>query len=266
MPNAKDAQLTAAHKFLMLGKTGSGKTAGFLTLTGKKFIYCFDPNSLLTLQGQDVDYEEFLPADLSMKATSLSEKQRVKLKGDQKPKASAGRDLYERWERDFEQRISSGFFDSYDAIGFDSFTTLSDMVMDTVLAINGRAGQWPQQDDYGPQMMTLTAIVRTAAGLGKTIYFTGHIETIKDEITSRIMNQPIMTGRLRAKIPLLFSEVLLLSAETDIKGNTSFICQTRPDRLNDSVRCSLKSVDFKPNVTIDWKKPVVGQGIGELYK
>ena len=77
MPNAKDYTDLATPKFLVLGKTGAGKTAGFLTIPGKKFIYCFDPNSILTLRGHDVDFEEFLPDDLSMKVTSLSEKTTV---------------------------------------------------------------------------------------------------------------------------------------------------------------------------------------------
>ncbi len=265
MPNARDYKQLATPKFLVLGKTGSGKTAGFLTLPGRKFIYCFDPNSILTLRGHDVEFEEFLPEDLSMKVTSLSDKTRKSIPGAQRPAKDAGAKLYNRWEQDFEARLREGFFNDYDAIGFDSFTTLSDMVMDSVLALNGRPGQWPQVDDYGPQMLALTSIIRTTTGLGKTTYFTGHVETRQDEVTSRIMQMPLMTGRLKSKLPLLFSEVLLLSAETDLKGNTTFSAQTRPDRLNDSVRCSLKQPPFKADVTIDWNKPIEGQGLGGLY-
>ena len=55
MPNAKDSHAKVAHKILILGKTGSGKTTQFLTLPGKKFIYLFDPNAILTLQdGSDL--------------------------------------------------------------------------------------------------------------------------------------------------------------------------------------------------------------------
>jgi hypothetical protein len=189
-----------------------------------------------------------------------------KIPASQRPAKDSGASLYKRWEDDFEKKLASGFFDQYDVIGMDSFTTLSDLVMDGVLAINGRAGQWPQLDDYGPQMLTLTNICRTMVSLGKTVYFTGHTETRQDETTKRILNQPVMTGRLKSKLPLLFSEILITEAQTDMKGNVSYTVQTSPDRYNDSVRCTLRDVNFKEDVTINWNKDPVGQGIGGLYK
>lgn len=265
MPNAKDKIAGNKPKFLLLGKTGSGKTSQLLTLPGKKFTYCFDPNAIETLKGFDIDYEEFLPDSLSLKVTSLSKERVGKLPANQRPHAEAGSDLYVRWETDFETRLKEGFFDSYDVIGMDSFTTLSDMVMDRVLALNGRAGQWPQMDDYGPQMLTLTSIVRTLMSMNKIIFFTGHVETIKDELTSRIMNQPVMTGRLKSKLPLLFSEILVCEAQTDTKGVVNYTVQTKPDRYNDSVRCTVRSANPKELVTIDWSKDPVGQGLARLY-
>lgn len=266
MPNAKDTNRVAVPRFLVLGTTGTGKTSGFLTLPGKKFMYCFDPNAIETLRGFDVDYEEFLPDDLSLKLTSLSKDRMAKLSPGTRAKADAGAALYQEWEADFEKRLADGFFKNYDAIGLDSFTTLSDMVMDGILALNGRPGQWPNQDDYGPQMLALTNICRTLTGLGKIIYVTGHIEMKQDETTGKILNQPIMTGRLRSKLPLLFSEVLVTSAETDVKKNTNYLVQTRPDRYNQSVRSTLKNSEFLSDITIDWSKPLEGQGLDGLYR
>lgn len=266
MPNAKDYTTSGKPKFLVLGKTGSGKTSQLLTIPGRKFTYCFDSNSIETLKGQDIEYEEFLPDNLSLKITSLSKETTKKLPPGQRPTSEAGADLYNKWEANFDQRVGDGFFDNIDVIGMDSFTTLSDMVMDRVLAINGRAGQWPQMDDYGPQMLILTNIVRTLTSMNKIIYFTGHVETVKDELTSRILNQPLMTGRLKSKLPLLFSEILVCEATTDAKGTTSYVVQTRPDRYNESVRCTVRGAELKENINIDWTKPVVGQGLAKLYK
>lgn len=266
MSNAKDYTEHTARKFLALGETGSGKTSGFLTLPGRKFAYLFDPNAIETLRGFDVEYEEFLPDDLSLKLTSLSKDTQKKMPADQRPHKEAGAELYWRWEKDFEERMASGFFNNIDAIMFDSFTTLSDMVMDGVLALNGRPGQWPNQDDYGPQMLTLTNIMRTLVSLGKTVYCTGHIETVKDEVLGSIVTQPMMTGRLRKKLPLLFSEILVFSAQTDMKGETSFMVQTRPDRRTAAVRCTLRNTKLHEDVTIDWAHDPVGQGLGKLYQ
>lgn len=260
MPNANEPGNIAPHRFLVLGDTGSGKTTQFLTLPGKKFAYLFDSNALLTLRGHDVDYEEFLPDQLNLSVHSLS-----KDKGGDKTTAYKS-DMYRQWEKDFDDRVSSGFFDPYDVIGMDSATTLLDLIMDRVLTINGRAGQWPQQDDYGPQMMTFTNICRTLTSMGKTIYMTGHLEYKQDELTKRIYRQPMMTGRLRSKIPLLFSDIFLAEADSDGKGNTIYKFQTVKDRMNTAVRTSFRGLEAFEDVTLDWNKPLENQGLGRLLR
>lgn len=260
MPNAKDQSTSKTHLFLLLGPTGSGKTTQFLTLPGKKFMYLFDPNALNSITGQDVDYEQFLPDRLSMKISSLK-----KGVGDRSTRPISN-NAYNEWEKDFEERLRSDFFASYDAVAFDSCTTLLDMIMDRVLTINGRAGQWPQQDDYGPQVNTFINIVRTATSMGKTVYFTGHIEAKKDEITGRVFNAPILTGRLKAKLPLLFTDIFITEAISDREGIVKYTLQTVPDKMNPLARTSIKTIAPWQDVTLDWSKPIVGQGLGSLIK
>lgn len=257
MANAKNAHETSSRKFLLLGDTGSGKTTQLLTLPGRKFAYLFDPNAILSLQGHDVEYEEFLPDRLNLSVKSL--------KKDVGDKTSAFRNsLYQEWEKDFNDRVTSGYFNNFDVIAIDSATTLLDLIMDRVLTINGRAGHWPQQDDYGPQMMSFTNICRQLTALGKIVFLTGHLETKQDELTKRIFRGPMMTGRLRTKIPLLFSDIFVTEAENDGRGNVTYKIQTVPDRTTTSVRTTMKGLGPFEDVTIDWSKPVEGQGIGRL--
>jgi hypothetical protein len=258
MANARDIKGSAAHRILVLGDTGSGKTTQLLTLPGKKFAYLFDANALLSIQGHDIDYEEFLPDRINLSIKSL--------------KASAGGDkttnyrseTYLQWEKDFDDKLSKGFFDQYSTIALDSCTTLLDLIMDRVLTINGRAGTWPQMDDYGPQMLAFQNICRTLTGMGKTVYCTGHMETKQDELTKRIFRTPMMTGRLRTKIPLLFSDVFVTEAENDGKGKVAYKIQTVPDRMTTCVRTSIKGLEPYEDVTIDWSGSPLGQGIGGL--
>lgn len=257
MPNARTAHETTNHKILALGDTGSGKTTQFLTLPGKKFMYLFDPNAILSLQGHDVDYEEFLPDSLNLSVKSLT-----KGKGDSS--TSHQNKVYMEWEKDFDNKIQSGFFDQYSAIGLDSATTFLDLIMDRVLTINGRAGQWPQQDDYGPQMITFINVCRSLMALDKIIYMTGHVEIKKDELQQRIFRKPMMTGRLTTKIPLLFSDVFFFEAENDGRGAVRHKIQTVPDRITTTVRTSFKGLPPYEDVTIDWTKPLETQGIGGL--
>lgn len=257
MPNAKTAHETSTHKFLLLGDTGAGKTSQLLTLPGKTFAYLFDPNAILSLRGFDVEYEEFLPDRLNLSVKSL--------KKDVGDKTTAYKnDMFVEWEKDFQDKVNGGFFDAFDNIAMDSATTFLDLIMDRVLTINGRAGQWPQQDDYGPQMQTFTNVCRTLTSLGKTLFMTGHMETKKDELIGRILRTPMMTGRLRTKIPLLFSDIFVCEVENDGRGAIKHKIMTAPDRMTGTVRTSIKGLAPYEDVTIDWKKSPVGQGIGGL--
>ena len=264
MPNALTATGIQPHKFLVLGATGTGKTSQLLTLPGKKFAYLFDPNAILTLRGHDIDYEEFYPANLSLDVRSLSSVSGSTEKKGDKLMGKRSSEIYLNWEKDFDSKLASGFFDSYDVIAVDSCTTLLDLIMDRILTINGRPGSWPQQDDYGPQMMTFTNIVRTLTGMGKMIYFTGHLELEKDELSQTIYRIPVMTGKLKSKIPLLFSDILATDVSNDGKGKVTYTIQTISDRRTPTIRCSIKGLLPHEDVTIDWSKDVLTQGIGGL--
>ena len=258
MANALNAAQDTAHRFLVLGDTGSGKTSQFLTLPGKKFIYLFDSNALLSLRGFDVDYEEYLPDRLNLAAGSLK-----KDKGD--IGSVKGSSLYQEWEQDFNKKVEGGFFDPYAWIGLDSSTTFLDLIMDRVLSINGRFGQWPQQDDYGPTMLAFINVCRTLNGMGKGIYMTGHLDIRKDELTQRIFRKPMMTGRLTTKIPLLFSDVFVTEVDhTATEGGAVYKIMTTPDRMTTCVRTSIKGLNPFEIVTIDWRKDPVGQGLGGI--
>ena len=261
MPNAKNAtaEEVGLPKFLLVGSTGSGKTAQMITLPGKTFAYLFDPSALATLKGYDIDYEMFVPGKINLGAVSLS-----KGKSDQKTKTDAP-DIYTAWASHADKMVETNGFDKYDNICFDSFTTFSDIVMDRILKLNGRVGQFPQQDDWGGQMQTITNCVRTFVSMNKTLLFTAHDEFKQDDVTSRMQNIILLTGRLRVKLPLLFSEILHMecaSTATEIK----YQAQTRPDRLNPAIRCTFKGLEMYEDMTIeDWDKPQ-DYGLGKLLK
>lgn len=257
MPNARDAGELATKNILLLGDTGNGKTTQFLTLPGKKYMHCFDPNSINSLRGFDVDYDEWLPSAIPAGATSLSKEK----PGDRRPATS---EVYKNFENTFNDRCAKGFYDSYEWLGFDSATTLLDLMMDRVLSINGRFGQWPHEDDWGPQMMAFTNICRTLTAMKKNVFMTGHMQDKKNRKTGASKRQPMMTGQLVQKIPLLFSEILGCDVDIDLQGKAAYMLHTVPDGEFTVIRTSIKGLSPVENVTIDWTKPVVGQGIGGI--
>ena len=76
----------------------------------------------------------------------------------------------------------------------------------------------------------------------------------------------MMTGRLRTKIPLLFSDIFIAEAQPDGKGNVRYQLQTVPDRITTTVRSSIKGLDAFEDVTLDWDKPLGNQGLGQLLQ
>lgn len=272
MPNAKeltDISDMGLPKFLLTGGIGSGKTTQLLTLPGKTFAYFFDPAALSAVRGFDIDYEIFVPKVVSLAAQSLT-----KGKGDpKKMQIVDAHKIYTQWEADFEGKIEKKWFEQNGItnIAIDSFTTFADVVMDRILEINGRSGQWPQQDDWTAQMNTLRNVIRTITGqMGMICVCTGHEELIQDELTHRVQNQIILTGKLKAKIPLLFSDVWHLEGNVGADGKYKYTAQTRPDTRNPSLRTSFRGLDMMYDVTIgDFKNPKafgIGALISKHYK
>jgi hypothetical protein len=263
MPNAKDIDINqiGKPKIILVGSGGAGKTSQILTLPGKTFAYLFDPSALSAIRGFDVEYETFFATHVDMAAKSLT-KNVVNDKSKAKEDASQ---VYVNWEADFEKKTREGFWDTVDNVVLDSFTTFSDVVMDRILKLNGRPGQFPQQDDWTAQMSTIMNVVRTFAGMNKLLLCTAHDNFKQDEATSRMQNVIMLTGQLRVKLPLLFSEILHLEHVADTKGS-AYRMQTRPDRMNPNIRTSMRGVEMYEDITItDWKNPTK-YGLGKLLK
>lgn len=274
MPNAKDASVLNRN-ILVVGAGGAGKTCQLLTLEGKTFAYLFDPHALDTIQGYDIEYEEFLPDVVDLGVYSLSKKANeaelasdaeARKKARDKKEALHASAIYQKWEKHFDDACDSGFFNEFDNIAFDSLTLFQDLVMDEVLRINGRPGQWPNQDDYAPAINAIRKIFRKVTSLNKQIYVCAHAELKEDELAKKVFYQLSVFGQLRTKLPLMFGHILPILSEAGSDGKVSRVCQTAPDRMWPLVRTTMRDVPFKADITIDWKKDPVGQGLGGLLK
>lgn len=258
MPNATDYK-GGTEKFLLIGQTGSGKTSLFTTLPGKKFMYIFDPNALNTIQGQDIDYELFVPDAMNKAVQSLS----GKVVSD-KPSEKVEPTTYVEWEKDFEKKLSMctlcgcniaeestksdcnhhRFFDDYDVLGFDSITTFAELVMDRVMYINGRFGKQPMQDDWAAQINTLKNVFRETTALPLQFFATAHKDMKQDELTKKMYYHIILPGQLRVKLPLLFSEIYNCEVDMDENNQSIYKIQTKPDRFHPVSRCTLGLPQF----------------------
>lgn len=269
MPNARDAKWSVSHlTFMFVGSPGSGKSTLFWTVPGKGFIYVFDPNALASLEGLDVDYEIFSPDLLDINAHPLASKTRdgKVIRPDKFVKAPEPT-AYTRWEQHFDAHMDTGFFNQYDWVGLDSFTTFSDAVMDRVTWLNGRFGKQPEQDDYGAQMMTIQNVARTITSRSKMWFATAHEEVKQDEKTKVIRADPWLTGKLKIRLPLLFSNIYRC-----VSDRGQYFIQTTPDNMHKYMRSSIKGLPEEMDVTIpvnpDTRELVNPQayGVGKILR
>lgn len=260
--NAGNVTGLDVETFLLIGGPGSGKTTQYRTLPGKTFVYFFDPNAAASVRGaSNIDYAEFLPDRLDINVKPLAARKTA----DKHFKAFEPV-TYIEWEQHLEAALDQGFFDNYDFIGIDSMTTFGDCVMDRVLWLNGRLGKHPEQADWTSQMTTFQNVFRTLASLGKTIVCTAHNEVREDALTKRIFYQPVLTGRLRTRIPLLFSNIFRTEADRDAEGNAEFVFHTVADKMHQYVRTSFRGLSPAEDATIrDFTRPQ-DFGLGALLK
>lgn len=255
MPNAKDLSAKQDHlSILLVGVPGSGKTTQFNTLPGKGFIYVFDQSCLASIEGMDVDYETFYPSGLNWSVNPL----RKDAKRDVSQRAIEPR-TYMEFEEHFDNFLD-GKIKEYDWIGFDSLTTLQDMVMDRTTWLNGHFGKQPEQDDWSAQMIVIQALFREITARGKLVITTAHEEPWKDEVRGGIFWQILVTGKLKTRMPLLFSNVLRCETE-----DGKYFLVTQPDKKHPFVRCSFKGLEADIPGDIDFKSPPYSKyGIGKI--
>lgn len=263
MPNAKDAETEAYNRIMLVGPTGAGKTAQIWTLPGRKFAYIFDPNSMQTLRGLDLDYEPYLPDFLEMDATLKGFNKGSKSDASTTKKEPT---IYMRWVEDINDKVTGGFFENYEWLVFDSLTFLSKSVMDRQLYINNRYGDIEELGDYRVVGTKLADVFGSISGLPINILATGHLQTYQDDKTKRIETQLQLPGRARVQLPLMFTNIWK-AERGEHKGKEAYVIRTVPEsRGLQDIRTSIRGLEPVEDVTIkDWNK-AEQYGLGALLK
>ena len=238
---------------LVYGQKGAGKTMLFATCRLPVFIDSFDKG------GTSVLRDEIAAGDIVVDTTWEDE-------DPLKPKA------WDEWKKSFRERVAGGFFKHFATYGVDSFTTMSQAAMNSVLKGKGRAGGIPQtgsgsDNDYVHQMLNLENELAVMFSLPCDLILICHPESDKDEVTGKIFIGPMITGKAKIRIPLLFDEMYFAKAEAT-KDSVKYSLLTRlTNQYQASSRLSRKGLlDMyeEPNIKGILKK--AGYSIEDLPK
>lgn len=262
MPNAKDNAGLEPQRILVLGNAGSGKTTQIMTLPGKKFAYIFDPNSLQSLRGADIDYEQFTitPKELDPMLKGFNKGSKSDTVGGAKPEPIQMLRWVEHWNKAFAEK----FFDPYDWLIMDSLSLFRSILMQRQKFLNGRYGDIEDLSDYRIAGNKLVEIMQTVAALPNlNIYCTGHLNEFQDEKTQRVKTQIDLPGSARRGLPLIFTNIWESRSTSESKQEYILLTKAEPRGFQE-IRTTIKGLAPVENVTIaDFTKPEAS-GIGAL--
>lgn len=190
-------QNTAAGKkkanFLIIGRSGTGKTKLAETCPGPVLVHSFDPGGHRTIT-KAIDSGHII-CDT-----------RFELETPYTPFA------YREWEEEFDRLVELGVFEHIGTYIIDSGTKWLDAMMNKIKKDGGHAKKQPSQPDYGLQQVFTAAALHDILALPCNVIITGHIDVGTDEAGAHTFYSILAAGKQKTKIPLNFDEFYRLEA------------------------------------------------------
>lgn len=204
---------TKTFNCLVYGALKTGKTSILRTCPKPVFVHSFDPSGTLVLR------------DLIEKGEVLAD---TRFENEDPFKPSACR----LWESEFNDLYRKGFFNHVGTFALDSMTTWASIIMNEVIRRaaakkkNRVIGEAPQQQDWLLQMSFIENYIRKFLSLPCHCILLGHADQQKNEEGANVGDLSIMiTGKLRERIPALFSEIYYLRIKDYKIGTRELLTQ-----------------------------------------
>ena len=189
------------YNALIYGGMGVGKTKLLETCRKPVLVFSFDPGGTITIR-DDIAKGDII-ADTRYE--------------EEDPKAPSAAEL---WDREYSRLKRAGVFKNIGTLAIDSGTTWASAIMNLTLKKSGRTGGVPQQNDYLPTMVVMENAIKDMCSLPCDFLFLCHEDTDKDEASGKMFIGPLLIGKLKYRIPILFDEVYCaMSKETSAGVN-----------------------------------------------
>lgn len=141
---------------------------------------------------------------------------------------------YEALSKFIYEMKADKVWDQIGTVALDSITTFSDILMNAILAANGRVDKGsrerlshgkgsvvaiPELRDYQLQMEKIADTIGYLSSISSDFICIGHVEMSRDEVSGRMFAAPMVTGKLSQKLPILFDEIYI--SQVDAKRDSA---------------------------------------------
>lgn len=235
MANAKD--ITSANSnILIVGDAGTWKTHLLGQIPGIH-IMDFDRGMAIN-RGLDIEYDTFKDLGIGMEESEVSRREGLYRWGT----------AWEHfWKKcvDINEKFNKGTGPA--AIGLDSLTMMSMMVINKILKDTGHAsahqGTWGSHHEY------FKTIFSTMTAWPCRVIATAHIERTTNDLTGQTEKLPLLAGKLAAMIPIFFDEVWYANVERK-DGKLRYWLNTMVDT---NLRQSKSRFGLPDNIPTNWE-------------
>ncbi len=153
---------------------------------------------------------------------------------------------YKGWDDNFTRLMRSNFFERVGTYAVDSMTSLSDAIMASVLKKAGRAGKEPDYyKDYPQHHIIIRDAIKMIWSLPCYTVLSGHISTLKDDVTGGIISSLMLPGKAAVKVPIHADEIYILEVEETKDGLKHTLLTRNTGKLRARTRIGSRKFNTK---------------------
>ncbi len=124
---------------------------------------------------------------------------------------------FERWGKEHDQDIRSGFLNHFGTYCIDTLTTQMDTIANWIAKKKGRSEGFLQIQDYKIIYDKIKNIIKKTSACDVNFILNCHLIDEKDEVTGEIVANIDTFHRLKSQIPLLFTEKYVIQNRNGVR-------------------------------------------------